>query len=90
MRYQFTVGFSGRMEQGMNVTWTKNSLPIPPEKVETQFLNATMGQSVLTFDPILRADSGVYRVVVRSTLGDGVLAAALLTGEVHFQLDIVG
>ncbi len=90
MRYQFTVGFSGRMEQGTTVKWTKYSLPIPSEKVETQFLNATMGQSVLTFDPILRADTGVYRMVVTSTLGDGVLAAALFTGEAHFQLDIVG
>ncbi len=89
-QHQITIHFTGRVEQNTSVTWTWNSLLIPDTNIQTIFTEEAEGESTLSCNPFLRADNGVYRVVVQSTLGAGILSSGLLIDEANFQVDVVG
>ena len=89
-----TVNFSGRMEQGIMVTWYKDGSPLSPElqnNIVTAYDQVELtGSTALELPAIRRRDSGVYMVVLESQLGSEVLARDLRYQEISFQVDVTG
>ena len=87
-----SVDFNGRMGQNIQITWEKDGRPLPAEyQVITTYnsLNSPpTGRTSLTFSQ--RKDTGVYRVIVSSTLGAGSVPSSLLTDETSFQVNVIG
>ena len=76
------------------VTWYKNGSPLSPRlqsSVVTTYDDLRLtGRTSLNVTSIQRRDSGVYRVVLESQLGAGVLPRDVLYEEISFQVDVNG
>lgn len=90
----FSVDFTGRVEQELQITWEKDGRPLPADYQVTTTYNGfnspPTGRTSLSFSTIQRKDSGVYRVVFNSTLGAESLPSHLLTDKASFQVNVEG
>ena len=93
-RTTLSVDFNGRhgMGQNIQITWEKDGRPLPAEYQVTTTYNSLnsppTGRTSLTFSQ--RKDTGVYRVIITSTLGAGSVPSSLLTDETSFQVNVIG
>ena len=78
------------MTQNYVATWYKDGTPLATNQIQTSFTDSENGSTRLSFDPITRRDAGVYRVVVETQLGSGVIAVSERRAEVEFQVDVTG
>ena len=78
------------MTQNIVATWYKDGTPLDASQIQTSFTTSENGTTSLSFDPITRVDAGVYRVVVETQLGSGVIAVRERRAEVEFQVDVTG
>ena len=73
------------MTQNIVAIWYQDSTPLDASRIQTRD-----GVTSLSFDPITRRDAGVYRVVVETQLGSGVIPVRERRAEVEFQVDVTG
>ena len=78
------------MTQNIVATWYKDGTPLAASRIQTTFIASENGVTSLSFDPITRRDAGVYRVVVETQLGSGVIPVSQRRAEVEFQVDVTG
>ena len=83
---------AGRTGQNIQITWEKDGRPLPAEyQVATTYSSLTSpptGRTSLMLSQ--RKDTGVYRVIITSTLGAGSVPSSLLTDETSFQVNVIG
>ena len=76
------------------VTWYKGGSPLSlrlQNSVVTTYDDFRLtGRTSLNVSSVQRTDSGVYRVVLESQLGAGVLPQEVLYKEISFQMDVIG
>ena len=71
------------------MSWFHNDRPIPSNLVQTEYLTeAPNAVTRLSFDPVLRKDSGVYRVVIENSFH--LIPSQDKQVETAFQVDVVG
>ena len=78
------------MTQNIVATWYQDGTPLDASRIQTSFTTSENGTTSLSLDPITRRDAGVYRVVVETQLGSGVIAVRERRAEVEFQVDVTG
>ena len=82
------------MEQNISVTWYRDGDLLPSDlqrHVATTYDGFELtGKTCLDVPSVQRKDAGVFRVVIQSGLGSGVLPQELLYEEISFQLDVFG
>ena len=78
------------MSQNIVATWYKDGTRLDASRIQTTFTASENGITSLSFDPITRRDAGVYRVVVETQLGSGVIPVRERRAEVEFQVDVTG
>ena len=78
------------MTQNIVATWYQDDTPLDASRAQTSFTGSENGITSLSLDPITRRDAGVYRVVVETQLGNGVIAVRERRAEVEFQVNVTG
>ena len=83
------VKFRSRLQENTVVTWFHDGEVIPSNRIQTEYLTeAPNAVTQLSFDPILRRDSGVYRVVIRNNFH--LIPSDMNEVETSFQVDVEG
>ena len=78
------------MTQNIVAIWYKDGTALAASRIQTRFTGSDNGVTSLSLDPITREDAGVYRVVVETQLGSGVIPVSERRAEVDFQVDVTG
>ena len=75
----------------MSIIWYRNGLQLPSNQVNNTYSPSQLsGTTEVKFTSVTRDQAGVYRVVIRSELGEGVFDSSDTEAEANFQLDVQG
>ena len=90
----FTVSFTGRESQGLDVSWFKNGVQLSDSddySITTAFSEELRrGNTSIHFPQMRRSDGGVYRVLVSTDFGEKVIGQDSRRDDQSFQVDVIG
>jgi hypothetical protein len=89
----FTVSFTGRESQGLDVSWFKNGVQLSDSddySITTAFSEELRrGNTSIHFPQMRRSDGGVYRVLVSTDFGEKVIGQDSRRDDQSFQVDVI-
>ena len=90
----FTISFTGRESQGLDVSWFKNGVELfdaDDYSIITAFSEELQrGNTSIHFPQMRRSDGGVYRVLVITDFGEKAIDQDSRRDEQSFQVDVIG
>ena len=70
------------------MAWYRDSSRLAEGRVQTEYTSRLDGRTAVSFDPISRSDSGVYRVVIENS--DLIIPQLQRTVETSFNVSVIG
>ena len=83
--FNFTVEFISRLQENTTVTWQKDNIFLPEQRVKTSYISEINGVTVVNFPTISRSDAGLYRVTIKN-----VIPTTSMTAVGVYQLQVAG
>ena len=83
--FNFTVQFISRFQENTTVTWRKDSIFLPEQRVKTSYTSEINGVTVVNFPTISRSDAGLYQVIIKNAI-----PTTSMTAVGAYQLQVVG
>ena len=83
--FNFTVQFISRFQENTTVTWRKDNIFLPEQRVRTSYTSEINGVTMVNFPTISRSDAGHYQVIIKN-----VIPTTSMTAVGAYQLQVVG